>query len=435
MTTSSERAYVYLQLPGSFEVVTSGYYDLALREGVAFGVFVYNPAYLARRDAVPLEPFELPLSSKRAETVKLRGIFGALRDASPDAWGRRVIERHLGKASLSEVEYLLNSPEDRAGALSFGRGKQPPAPQSRFNRIVDLEALLEHARRVEEDGALSRYGALASKIADSTADQLHELLQPGTSMGGARPKNVVEDDAGLWIAKFPERSDRWNNARVEASMLALAAECGIRVPACKWLSVVGMDVLLVKRFDREKREAGYLRHRMVSALTVLGADDVIADRAKWSYLLFADELRRRSRRPREDLAELFRRMVFNALISNTDDHPRNHALIAPGADFELSPAYDLTPNPLASLEKRDLAMIAGTFNRYANRANLLSSHERFMLSRGAAAGIIDSVQATVRHRWRAVMRANGVTEADCELLAGAFDYLGFELDPAVVLQA
>ena len=127
-------------------------------------------------------------------------------------------------------------------------------------------------------------------------------------------------------------------------------------------------------------------------------------------------------------------MVFNALISNTDDHPRNHALIAPERDFRLAPAYDLTPNPLISAEKRDLAMQIGDFNRYANRTNLLSAHARFKLSLDEATAIVDQIQATVRARWYAVLRENGTSEADCERVSGAFDYPGFEFDPKVVLE-
>jgi serine/threonine-protein kinase HipA len=418
---TSNRVYVYLQLPGSLEVVTAGYFEQTERTGVPVGVFVYNPAYLEREDAVPLDPFELPLRPGRFETVKLKGVYGALRDSSPDAWGRRIIERHLNSATLSEVDYLLHSPEDRVGALSFGRGKTPPATTTRFNQVIVLEKLLKFAAAVEAN--------------DSTTlpPQFVELIQPGTSIGGARPKNVVETEEGLWIAKFPEKSDRWNNTRVEASMLSLARECGLRACDARVVEVAGADVLLVRRFDRVKIPEGYLRHRFVSALTVLDAGETIADRGRWSYLLLADELRRRSHRASADLRELFGRMVFNALISNTDDHPRNHGLIAPGRDFELAPAYDLTPNPLVSVERRDLALTVGRFNRYANRENLLSECERFRLDKPRAAALIDQMKQTVESHWHGVLRSHGVTEKDCTLLARAFVYPGFELPAATTL--
>ena len=138
-------------------------------------------------------------------------------------------------------------------------------------------------------------------------------------------------------------------------------------------------------------------------------------------------------RSNQDLDELFRRMVFNALISNTDDHPRNHALIATTDKWELSPAYDLTPNPLTSLDKRDLAMTCGTFNRYANRINLLSQHGQFKLSHESAKRIAGDIQQVVASRWHAVLRQYGVTPAECEKLEAAFNYAGFELDPTRVL--
>lgn len=421
----AQRVYVHLQMPQSLEVVTAGYHEISFPNGIVTGTFVYNPGYLRRPDAVPLEPFELPLSPRRAPTVKLRGLFGCLRDASPDAWGRRIIERHLGRTDLTEVDYLLHSPEDRAGALSFGHGRTPPAPRRDFNRIIQLDALRLAAERFDEDRS--------SKV--PVPPQVAELLDPGTSMGGARPKNVVEDGDGLWVAKFPDRRDRWSNARVEGAMLALAAECGIRAAQHRIESVAGHDVLLVRRFDRVATPDGWLRHRMASGLTVLGADDTSTDRARWSYLLLADELRRRSARPQQDLEELFRRMTFNALISNTDDHPRNHALIAPTAQWELSPAYDLTPNALASVEKRDLAMTCGAFNRYANRTNLLSRHAQFKLSREHAVAIVDQVQQIVGARWESALRRQGAKQADCDAVASAFNYPGFELDPTRVLPA
>ncbi len=290
-----------------------------------------------------------------------------------------------------------------------------------------MPALLAYADAIAEDRTS------AAEPPPELVLQIAELVQPDSALGGARPKNAVEDDESLWVAKFPDRNDRWDFARVEAATLALARRCGIRTPDTRILEVAGRSVVLIRRFDRARTEGGYLRHRMVSALTVLGAGDAINDRTRWSYPLLADELRRRSRRPNEDLTELYRRMAFNALISNSDDHPRNHALIAQGRDWELSPAYDLMPNPQTSLEKRDLAMAIGRFNRYANRENLLSESAQFRLSREHAAGLIEQMRDTVRTQWRAVMRSHGVTDADCERLAGAFAYPGFDLDPRTVL--
>lgn len=247
----------------------------------------------------------------------------------------------------------------------------------------------------------------------------------GTSMGGARPKAVVEDADGLWISKFNCPDDSWNNARVEHAMLLLARACGLSTADSRVVEVGGRDVLLVKRFDREKSRDGYLRTRMVSALTLLRAEDTYRSRGKWSYVLLAEELRRVCAEPAQNAAELFRRMCFNALISNVDDHPRNHAVIAKDAEWKLSPAYDLTPAVPISQERRDLAMECGDAGRFANADNLLSQSARFLLERAQASAIIEAMEAQVRSEWYARARGAGVSEKDCERISAAFAYAGF----------
>jgi serine/threonine-protein kinase HipA len=413
---TSKSCYVYIQLPGLFTPVTCGKFEREiLRDGGAVGRFVYGKSYRSRLDAVPIDPYHLPLAKEQYEAVKLGGIFGALRDASPDAWGRRIIENFQGRTDLDEMDYLLLAPEDRVGALSFGRGQSPPAPVQRFNRILQLAELRSAAETL---GSIS--------AGEPVPLQIQQLADPGSSLGGARPKNVVEDDTGLWIAKFPQRGDRWNYAAVEAGMTTLAARCGIRVPEIRIELVSGGHIFLVKRFDRERTPKGYRRHRFVSALTVLDAEDAISERTNWSYLLLADELQRWSLQPAADKVELFRRVVFNALISNTDDHPRNHALVAPGKDWRLAPAYDLTPTPSHSIELRNLALECGVFGRMARRDNLLSGAARFGLDRQAASAIIDHIYQVVAGGWSAEVRRHGATQQDCTAIAPAFTYAGFE---------
>jgi len=164
---------------------------------------------------------------------------------------------------------------------------------------------------------------------------------------------------------------------------------------------------------------------MVSGLTLLRADDSHRSRDRWSYVLLAEELRRACTEPKKQANELFRRMCFNALVSNTDDHPRNHAVIAKVRDWKLSPAYDITPSTPVSLEQRDLALICGDQGRFANADNLLSQCERFFLARPEAEAIVTEMEQRVRNTWYAVMRAAGVSERDCDLLKGAFAYPGF----------
>jgi serine/threonine-protein kinase HipA len=418
--------FVYITLPAETEPVTAGRFVLSVdRRGVPEGRFVYGRTYLERPNAVALDPVELKLAPRSYSTASMSGVFGALRDASPDYWGRRVIQRHLGKAQPSEMDYLLYSPDDRAGALGFGLVQTPPAPKRSFNRTLDLATVQAIADAIVADEDQPAAGGGGDGFGDADHDQVEKLMVIGTSMGGARPKAVVEDDDGLWIAKFNRPDDAWNNARVEHAMLALARACGLVTAESRVVDVAGRDVLLVKRFDRERTDAGYRRARMVSALTLLRAEDTYQSRDKWSYVLLAEELRRVCAAPRQSTSELFRRMCFNALISNVDDHPRNHAVLARAADWSLSPAYDLTPAVPVSLERRDLAMECGDAGRYANAENLLSQSARFLLDVDEARALVDAMETQVRGTWYAVARVAGVSERDCERIASAFAYPGF----------
>lgn len=165
---------------------------------------------------------------------------------------------------------------------------------------------------------------------------------------------------------------------------------------------------------------------MISGLTVLRADESPTTRTRWSYLVLVEDLRRIVADPKKDARELFRRMCFNALISNIDDHPRNHAFIAKDEDWGLSPAYDLTPSPVISQERRDLAMECGDLGRYASAKNILTRHARFLLGRDEAEKIVSDLRAQVS-RWYDTVRACGVSETDAEMIRGAFVYPGFDL--------
>jgi serine/threonine-protein kinase HipA len=408
------QAYVYITLPGATAAVTAGRFEHAAhRNGVVAGRFVYGRRYRERADAVEIDPVELRLGRVRYETVRLNGVFGALRDAGPDYWGRRVIEKHAGLGLMGELDYLLHSPDDRAGALGFGLCVEPPAPTREFNKTWDLEKLQTLA------------DALLADEPPRDAAHVEELLLLGTSMGGARPKVVVESDDALWLAKFNRMDDRWNMARVEHATLQLARQCGLQTAESQIARIGGRDVLLVKRFDRTRVKDGYTRARMVRALTLIETDETPEGRARWSYVLLVETLRRISERPAHDARELFRRMVFNALVSNIDDHPRNHAALAPGSGWRLSPAYDLTPTPSIGEERRDLAMACGAQGRFANAANLLSECRRFLLAPDEAKALVDDMTEVVAREWYATARACGVSETDCEAIRRAYVYPGF----------
>lgn len=412
----TSECFVYLQMPGSLEVVTVGRFrHEVLPDGSSVGLFVYGSRYLSRPDAVPLDPFNLPLEPTEFEATKLNGMFGALRDVAPDFWGRRVIDRRYAGRDLTEFDYLVHGGKGRIGALSFGPDVDPPAPDAgkALPGFHDLTELRKAVELIEADQPVT--------------EDLQEMLDPGSSVGGARPKTVIRDDGVTWLAKFPQRGDPWCNAAVEGGMSRLAARCGIRVPEIRVEPLGQEKVLLVRRFDRESIDEGELRHRMVSALTVLDLDDTVTERSGWSYLAFADEIQRWSEDPVSDKRELFLRIAFNALISNLDDHPRNHAMLAADENWRLSPAFDLTPSRSRSLEHRDLAMVFGTLGRVASRENLLSEAPRFGLDVDEASDAIDEMKALIQDHWSAEILAAEGTEEDCEATRGAFLYPGFEI--------
>ncbi len=421
--TSERECFVHIVLPETTGFVLAGRFRWTDDGDRGVGRFVYGRSYRERPDAVELDPVELHLSDSVFETARMDGFFGAIRDSMPDFWGRCVIERSVGQAALPEFDYLMRGPQDRPGALGFSPGLEPPAPGPPVGRTLDLAELQEAADTLVADGrqpAPGSGGGPDGPVAETAA----AVLFPGSSMGGARPKAVVTDGPDSWIAKFGRQDDRWNQPRVEHGLLALAGACGLDVADSRIETVGGRDVLLVRRFDRERIDAGWRRHRMASALTLLRSGDGVADRRDWSYLLLADEIRRTAASPKDELRELFGRMCFNAAVSNLDDHPRNHAILAEGRQWRLSPAFDLTPSPVVPRERRDLAMTCGHFGRYANRSNLLSAHERFLLGRDEAEGALDSILNTVRRQWLAGMRWAGVSEQDCERIAPAFIYDG-----------
>lgn len=409
MANDEHACYVYIQLPGTMATVPCASLRVrAVGAGAYEGTFTYGRRYLERPEVVALDPFHLPLSTRPQKFTKLKGIPGAVRDASPDAWGRRVIQAKLQRpeADIQELEYLLNGPDDGAGNLSFGRTVEPPGPTRPFNRTHQLAALIEAAEKLEEDGRLPH--------------EVLEELEPGTSMGGARPKVTVEDKHKLWLAKLPEKADRHNMQRIEYATLELARAAGLRVCGARLEPVGEREALMLDRFDREwNPEANaYRRHGLVSGLTVIDADDGYLGRDRWSYPLLADELRRWSVKSNDDRRELFLRMVFNAMVTNNDDHPRNHALLQTQSGWRLSPAYDILPVPLVSLERRDLALEVGRYGRAASLYNILSQCNVFGLTMDEAQALIDGMLSVVRG-WREFFAHRGVEQRSVEMLEQA----------------
>lgn len=334
MTTS--KCYVWRWLPGATEPVVAGElrFDAKGRKS-----FVYGRSYLERGNAEPIYEPELPLRRGGHEPVDGLDHFSCLRDAAPDAWGRRVIESRLfgrreraSGVDVDESAYLLHSGSDRTGALDFQESASEYIPRE-FG-AASLAELHEAAERLA--------------IHQPIPPELEEALNHGTSIGGARPKAAITGENAKYVAKFSVSTDNFQIVKAEYVAMTLAARLGMDVAEVSIEEAAGKEVLLVKRFDRQLSTSGWCRRSMVSGLTVLGLDERWAREATYPNLV--DQLRMQGIAFKKDATELFSRLVFNVLIGNTDDHARNHAFFVEGNTIRLTPAYDITPFPRAGGE-------------------------------------------------------------------------------------
>lgn len=406
----SKECFVYIQLPNSHDLTTLGKLKWEKASGPGVGTFVYGKSYLENPKKIALDPFNLPLEERVFECIINEGIFGPIRDASPDNWGRTVIEKNTPPQEHDEIGFLLNSAEDRVGALSFGLQRVPPDPLRKFNKTIDLDSLIKAAHKIEEDIPLT--------------DEERRLLLGGISMGGARPKTVVEDNNSLWLAKFPSHGDRNNFPKIEYATMMMAKDCGLRVPDLRLEKIGKNDVFLIKRFDREwdPIEKSYFRTHFVSALTLLNVDE--SDRERYSYIDLAEQMRRWIQKPKDELRELFHRMIFNALISNEDDHPRNHGFIYHSKSFHLSPVYDLVPRPRTGTSRYS-AMTIGDYKTEFTKKNLLSKCEAFSYSKEEAQEVYEELKNKTS-KWRRYYQKIGLSESDFKYLEQAFHWEGLD---------
>lgn len=373
--------------------------------------FSYFADYLARRDAYALDPL-LPLDQEQFHTPVGRRMFGALTDCAPDRWGRRLINRDernragaegTRQRSFAEIDYLLGVRDDlRQGALRF-RDPNTAAYLADSDEgipyLLGLGSLLAAAEHFERN--------------EATTDEVRDLLRAGSSLGGARPKaHVLLPNARIAIAKFPSAtSDDWDVMRWEAVALELAARSGITAPEWDIYEIDGKGVLIVARFDRTgDRRIGY-----VSAMTMLEAVDG-DDR---SYIDIADAIERESADATTDLRELWRRIALSLLISNTDDHLRNHGFLrASTAGWRLSPIFDINPNP-GPVARRLATTIA--FGSADTIDSLLEVADLFRLSPDQARQALAEV-AEATSQWRDVAVENGLDLAAIEEMEPAFEH-------------
>lgn len=400
----------------------AGRLSLTQERDVVASRFAYGTRYIDRPDAFEIDPVSLDLADKaRVRGAELfpihqRTQFGGIRDAAPDAWGRRVIEaqRRVPANSLSEADYLLGAGSDRVGALdvrdALNSPNHPGAAQ-----VQSLPYLLEAAERVEQGLPIPT--------------TLTDFFGSAPGAGGARPKASVRDKTGLlWLAKFPAVGDTFDIAHAECCTLQLAKRCGLTVPELRVQDIGGKSVLLIRRFDRYWQApgatidtdtalhetlpaAGLAEHRLpfVSGLTLVACDEFESRLKGYSDLALAVRAYVHPTHIRADSEELFGRMVFNIFVSNDDDHLRNHGFVRdprlPG--WRLSPLYDVVPRPGVAHE-RLLHLQVGLQGKLATLDNAMSAYSAFTPQRTTAIAIIRRVWSELR-QWRTAFEDMGAS--------------------------
>ena len=396
-----KEAYVWVWLPGATEPVVAG----RLAAAGAQILFNYGQSYLARENAMPLYAPELPLQRGTIPLSNGLSMPGSIRDAAPDAWGRRVIINrklgvrgaHIDTTDLDELTYLLESGSDRIGALDFQLSPTEYVP--RETATASFSDLLNAVASVERGVPLS--------------PDLERALFHGTSIGGARPKAMITTHNRKLIAKFSSQSDVYSVVKAEYIAMRLAAEVGIHAAPVTLEHVGGKDVLLIERFDRVRGGQGWQRRAMVSALTLFGLDELMARYA--SYEDFATLIRHRFSEPRATLKELFTRMLFNVLCGNTDDHARNHAAYWNGRELALTPAYDICPQARAGNEATQAMLIVGN-DRFSRIETCLKAAPLFLLSNDEAFALAEHQIEVICDRWNSVCTEAQLGEVDRNLM-------------------
>jgi serine/threonine-protein kinase HipA len=395
--------YVWIWLPGATEPVIAG---LITREGQRH-IFNYGRSYLERESAIAIYDSELPLRRGAIPPPDDLTLAGCLRDGAPDAWGRRVIINRIfgvkcdavDVGALDELTYLVESGSDRIGALDFQRSGTTFEP--RLGGAVGLDELLDVAERVEKGVPIT--------------PELERAVFHGTSLGGARPKAAVEVGHAKFIAKFSSSTDVTNVVKAEFVAMRMADRLGLDVASTKLERAGGKDVLLVRRFDRVETIGGWARKAMVSALTLLGLDEMMGRYA--SYRDLAEIVRARFTTPKKTLHELYGRLVFNVLCGNTDDHARNHAAFWDGESLTLTPAYDICPQNRTGREANQAMKIVGE-KRASTLAVCLEAAPQFLLTERAASEVIEAQIAGIREHFVDVSEEASLSAIEQSVLWG-----------------
>lgn len=377
--------------------------------------FEYDESYLRRNPILTLDP-DLSFYTGRQYATFDKPNFGIFSDSAPDRWGRMLMDRRerlqakkecRKPRKLADTDYLLGVyDESRMGALRFALDEAGPFLSADSDHSIPpwttLRTLEEASRQFEKDES------------NLNEDLLRQLLKPGSSLGGARPKATVRNaDGSLWIAKFPSKHDDYNTGAWEKVVHDLARMCGIQVPESR-ASVFSNDgsTFLVKRFDR----CGSKRIHFSSAMTMLGKTDGPSSRDGTSYLELADFLHRNGSQPKKDLAQLWARIVFNMAVSNTDDHLRNHGFLLEETGWRLSPAYDLNPVPYGD----ELALNVTMDDCSIDIELALETASYYGLDANEAENVADQICLTVRENWEKLAARNGLSHSAIEYMRPAF---------------
>jgi serine/threonine-protein kinase HipA len=373
--------------------------------------FEYSPQWLTNEKRFSLEP-NLSLGKGQYHTRQGIKIFGAFGDSAPDTWGRILMKRYEAKLAkqenrqpktLNEIDYLLGVNDlTRQGALRFKAATDSEFLTTKNNNpippLVDIRKLLAAAEHIESDS--------------ENFEDIKLLLAPGSSLGGARPKaSIINKEGNLCIAKFPKNSDTHNLVLWEAVALTLAKNAGLNTQKWHLEKISNKDVIILKRFDRMKQ----VRIPFLSAMSMLNAID--NDERTYSYLEIADTIRQCSSNKNADLTELWKRIVFSIMVSNTDDHLRNHGFLYESEKgWRLSPVYDINPNP------QNAGVLTTYISENDNSANLdlaLSVADYFEIKNKDAKEIIEEVKKSVQN-WQDTAKSLGIKRSEIELMNNAF---------------
>lgn len=404
--------FVYIDLNGGTVLV--GKLWTHQRNQKESASFEYDKAWLSHRDRFPLEP-ALMLTEGSFHTENNKALFGSIGDSAPDRWGRALMRRAERRRAnslketprtLREIDFLLMADDEtRQGALRFSMQEGSPFlaehKVSRIPPLIELPKLLSAAEHIAEES--------------ETYEELLMLLAPGSSLGGARPKASVRDRKGqLSIAKFPHRDDEIDIVLWEAVALTLASQAGITVPEWQIELVENKAILILKRFDRSNS----IRIPFLSAMSMLSAKD----NETRSYLEIVDALRKFGASPKEDMHALWRRIVFNIMISNTDDHLRNHGFLYQenAQGWRLSPAYDLNPTP-TDIKPRFLSTNIDSDNNAASLELAFEVAKYFELTVDQSQKIVGEVR-TAAAKWKKVAQKIGLSQKAIERMSSAFEH-------------